>query len=53
MSVAAEKKLTFTPSAPKARLSASLEDYLEAIYCLSRKHGVARASQIADRVKVG
>jgi len=34
-------------------LSAALEDYLEAIYWLSRKHGVARASQIAQRVNVG
>lgn len=53
MSLAAEKNLTFESSAGKPRLSASLEDYLEAIYCLSRKHGVARASQIANRINVG
>ena len=34
-------------------LSASLEDYLEAIYWLSRDHGVARVSQIAQKIKVG
>jgi len=34
-------------------LSASMEDYLEAIYWLSRQHGVARVSHIAERVKVG
>jgi len=33
-------------------LSASLEDYLEAIYWVSRKHGVARAGEIAGRLKV-
>ncbi|MFA5865383.1 MAG: metal-dependent transcriptional regulator [Phycisphaerae bacterium] len=35
------------------QLSASLEDYLEAIYWVSREHGVARVSQIADRIAVG
>ena len=34
-------------------LSASLEDYLEAIYLLSRDHGIARVSQIAKMIKVG
>jgi DtxR family transcriptional regulator, Mn-dependent transcriptional regulator len=39
---------------PQAQgLSASLEDYLEAIYWLSRPHGVARVSQIAERLAVG
>ncbi len=37
----------------KSRLSASLEDYLEAIYWLTREFGVARTTQIAHRVKVG
>jgi DtxR family Mn-dependent transcriptional regulator len=34
-------------------LSASLEDYLEAIYWVSREHGVGRVSHIAERMKVG
>lgn len=40
-----------TPKPPR-RLSASLEDYLEAIYWLIEKHGVARVSQIAKRLGV-
>ncbi len=40
------------PGNPKS-LSASMEDYLEAIFWLSRKHGVARVSHIAERVRVG
>jgi DtxR family Mn-dependent transcriptional regulator len=34
-------------------LSASLEDYLEAIFCVSRLHGVARAKDIAEKANVG
>jgi DtxR family Mn-dependent transcriptional regulator len=41
------------PNSPKPRLSASQEDYLEAIYWLSRQHGVARATHIARQVNVG
>jgi DtxR family Mn-dependent transcriptional regulator len=54
MDLSASNNTIHEPSAPLGgRLSASLEDYLEAIYWLSRKHGVARASQIADKVNVG
>jgi DtxR family Mn-dependent transcriptional regulator len=41
------------PDSPRPGLSASQEDYLEAIYWLSRQHGVARATHIARRVNVG
>jgi len=34
-------------------LSASLEDYLEAIYWCAQQYGVARVSQIAERLGVG
>jgi len=34
-------------------LSASLEDYLEAIYWLSREHKVARVGQISEKLAVG
>jgi DtxR family Mn-dependent transcriptional regulator len=49
-----DNKTGNTAQSPKrVKLSASLEDYLEAIYWLTRQHGVARATQIAGRVKVG
>lgn len=47
----AVKHVKSTPR-PAGRLSASLEDYLEAIYHVSREHGVARAGQIAKSLNV-
>ena len=35
-----------------AKLSASLEDYLEAIFHLAAEHGVARSRDIAERLAV-
>ena len=37
----------------KRKLSASLEDYLEAIYWCAQQYGVARVRQIAERLGVG
>lgn len=37
----------------RVKLSASLEDYLEAIFDIAREQGVARVSQIAKRLRVG
>ena len=36
----------------ESRLSSQMEDYLEAIYHLCRKEGVARVKAIADRLEV-
>ena len=40
------------PSEKKEKLSASLEDYLEAIYWATSEHGAARAKEIAQRLDV-
>jgi len=39
--------------APSTALSESLQDYLEAVYLLVERHGVARMKQIAGLVGVG
>jgi len=38
---------------PKAALSESLQDYLEAVYLVVQRHGVARMKEIAGLVGVG
>ena len=53
-----KSKLENSPRKPRKtqrrpKLSDSLEDYLEAIYWLTRQHGVARATHIAKRINVG
>ncbi|HUU91555.1 MAG TPA: metal-dependent transcriptional regulator [Phycisphaerae bacterium] len=42
-----------TQATPATGLSESLQDYLEAIYLLAQRHGVARMKEIAARVGVG
>lgn len=37
----------------QAALSESLQDYLEAVYLLAQRHGVARMKEIASLVGVG
>jgi len=46
------KKNVTTPMKKPINLSASLEDYLEAIYMSSRKHGEARSKEIMKRLGV-
>ena len=46
-----EKKMTGT-SAGARRLSANMEDYLEAIYTLSGENGISRVSTIAEAIGV-